>query len=265
MAGPARVAAVAPRFIDLEVLGNEQISPHLRRVTLGGEDVANMTPQGYDQWFRFFMRRPDQDALQVPTSPKQWFPQYLLMSEAKRPHIRNYTIRAFRRDVQELDIDFVVHEDPGPGAQWSIDAKVGERAALLDEGLLYNDDGVEGDVLMVGDESVIPAIAGVCGSIDRATRGIAVIEVGHMDDVQDLGQPDGIDVHWIHRGSEREGQAGLRALSELDLPGDIAYAYAAGEQSLATGARRHLVKHRGVDKANVTFTGYWRLGKAYVS
>lgn len=265
MAGPERKAAVAPRFVELEVLGNQQVSPHIRRVTLGGEDVVGMTPQGYDQWFRFFMRREGQEQLRVPKSPATWFPQYLAMRESQRPWIRNYTVRDFRIADGELDIDFVCHEDPGPGAAWAIRAEAGERAVLLDEGLLYNDDGLEGDVLMVGDESVIPAIAGVCGSLDEHARGVAVIEVGHRDDIQDFRRPAGVDVRWVERGEVREGQAALEELRGLTLPSELGYAYNAGEQSLATGARRHLVRDRGIDKRRITFTGYWKLGKAYVS
>ncbi|MCH1883552.1 siderophore-interacting protein [Agrococcus sp. ARC_14] len=265
MAGPERVAAVAPKFIELEVLQNQQVSPHIRRVTLGGDEVSAMTPQGYDQWFRFFMRREEQEALQVPKSPTTWFPQYLAMRSSLRPWIRNYTVRGFRLEDGELDIDFVCHEDPGPGAAWAMRAERGERAVLLDEGLLYNDGGLEGDVLMVGDESALPAIAGICESLDEASRGVAIIEVGHGDDIQQFDSPTNLDVRWIERGSARAGDAALEELRGLRIASDLGYAYSAGEQMLATGTRRHLVRDRGMDKRHITFTGYWKLGKAYVS
>lgn len=265
MAGPQRVAAVAPKFIELEVLENQQLSPHIRRVTLGGDEVSAMTPQGYDQWFRFFMRREGQDELRIPKSPSTWFPQYLAMRSSQRPWIRNYTVRDFRLEASELDIDFVCHEDPGPGAAWAISAERGERAVLLDEGLLYNDDGQAGEVLMVGDESALPAIAGICGSLDERIRGVAMIEVGHRDDIQHVAAPAGVDVRWIERGSARAGDAALEELRGLRIVDDLGYAYSAGEQALATGARRHLVRDRGMDKRRITFTGYWKLGKAYVS
>lgn len=265
MAGPARVAAVEPKFIELEVIDNQQVSPHLRRVTLGGDGVAAMTPQGYDQWFRFFMRREGQDELRIPTSASTWFPQYLAMRASTRPWIRNYTVRDFRLESGELDIDFVCHEDPGPGAAWALRAERGERAVLLDEGLLYNDDGLPGDVLMVGDESALPAIAGICGSLADDVRGTAVIEIGHRDDIQQFRSPEGVDVRWIERGSAREGDAALEELRGLRIAADLGYAYSAGEQALATGTRRHLVRDRGIDKRRITFTGYWKLGKAYVS
>jgi NADPH-dependent ferric siderophore reductase len=264
MAGPERVAAVAPKFVELEVLANQQVSPHIRRVTLGGDEVHAMTPQGYDQWFRFFMRRDGQDELRVPKSPSTWFPQYLAMRESQRPWIRNYTVRGFRLDAGELDIDFVCHADPGPGAAWAMAAQPGERAVLLDEGLLYNDDGLDGEVLMVGDESVLPAIAGICGSLADDARGTALIEIGHRDDIQEFAHPAAIDIRWVERGDAREGQAALEELRGLRMPEEFGYAYNAGEQALATGARRHLVRDRGIDKRRITFTGYWKLGKSYV-
>ncbi|MCR8669882.1 siderophore-interacting protein [Agrococcus sp. HG114] len=265
MAGPERVAAVAPRFIELEVLESQQLSPHVRRVTLGGDEVSAMTPQGYDQWFRFFMRRDGQDELRVPTSPATWFPQYLAMREQQRPWVRNYTVRDFRLEAGELDIDFVCHEDPGPGAAWAMAAQRGERAVLLDEGLLYNDDGLEGAVLVVGDESALPAIAGICGSLDEGSRGVAVIEVGHRDDIQRFDRPAGVDVRWVERGAARAGDSALEELRGLSIDAGLGYAYSAGEQRLATGTRRHLVRERAVDKSRITFTGYWKLGASYVS
>ena len=40
------------------------------------------------------------------------------------------------------------------------------------------------------------------------------------------------------------------------------HAYIVGEQALPTGARRHLVAERGLDKDHVSFCGYWRVGAA---
>ncbi|WP_430593295.1 siderophore-interacting protein [Humidisolicoccus flavus] len=263
--GPARIAAVEPKFIELEVLGNESLSPHLRRVTLGGEEVAAMTPQGFDQWFRMFMRKPGQQQLHIPTSPTRWFPQYLTMSGANRPLVRNYTVRSFRPGVNEIDIDFVVHEDPGPGAAWALDAKRGERAVILDEGLLYNDSDLPGDVLIVGDTSALPAIAGITESIDRNRGGVALIEVNHPDDRQEFNAPENLEVHWlVGKATEQDGQLALRTLPELQLSEHLAYAYVAGESGLAAGTRRHLVRERGLSKQQVTFTGYWKHGKGYM-
>ncbi|MCW4464996.1 siderophore-interacting protein [Glutamicibacter sp. MNS18] len=74
--------------------------------------------------------------------------------------------------------------------------------------------------------------------------------------------PDGVQVHWMVREpGQQPGAEALAALSRLQLPGSL-YAFAVGESALATGARRHLVGERGLPKANVTFSGYWKRGKA---
>ena len=46
-----------------------------------------------------------------------------------------------------------------------------------------------------------------------------------------------------------------------EFAADGVYAFVAGEQKLASGLRRHLVE-RGIAKADITFTGYWRFGKS---
>ena len=51
-----------------------------------------------------------------------------------------------------------------------------------------------------------------------------------------------------------------RRIRGLDQP--TRHAYVVGEQSLPTGARRHLVNDRGIEKDLVSFCGYWRVGAA---
>ena len=54
----------------------------------------------------------------------------------------------------------------------------------------------------------------------------------------------------------------LIALGASELPSRPFHAYIVGEQALPTGARRHLVSDRGLDKDLVSFFGYWRVGAA---
>jgi NADPH-dependent ferric siderophore reductase len=42
---------------------------------------------------------------------------------------------------------------------------------------------------------------------------------------------------------------------------DDVYAWLAGESSVITGLRRHLVRDLGVDRCAVAFMGYWREGR----
>lgn len=274
-----------------EVVSTKQISPHLVRVTLGGEAIGRLTLQGRDQWFRLFLPRPGQDALRLPTrtSGLGWYAQYLATPRARRPWVRSYTIRSARPELREIDVDFVLHGtdgtdgvhgadglhgtdeagDHGPGTTFAATARPGDTVGILDQGVGYHPRHEHDWTLLVADESGLPAVAGVCESLPDDARGVAIVEVPTADDRQDFRVPDGIDLLWVERdraGSDPvPGRTALQVLRDAQLPSGTVYAFAVGESGLATGARRHLVNDRGVPKTHVDFVGYWKHGRAAAS
>ncbi|WP_125776993.1 siderophore-interacting protein [Antribacter gilvus] len=296
--------AVDPHVMVAEVVSTKQVTPGMVRVTLGGEGIAALTLQGYDQWFRLFLGRPGQDMLRLPTRTSNlgWYAQYLATPKPNRPWVRSYTIRAARPDLDEIDVDFVVHtaEDGavGPGCGFATGCSVGDQVGILDQGVGYNPRHEHDWTLLVADESGLPAVAGICESLPESTRGLAIIEVATDADRQEFRTPAGVEVRWVLRDSVHDdgraaipsastgvraeagttlvaevaedavghhavpGAAALEALRAAELLDGTVYAYAIGESSLATGARRHLVNERGVPKAHVDFVGYWRQGHA---
>ncbi|MFE7508898.1 siderophore-interacting protein [Promicromonospora sp. NPDC057488] len=291
--------AVDPHVVMAEVISTKQVSPNMMRVTLGGDELDRFTPAGYDQWFRLFLPRAGQDMLRLPTRTSGlWYAEYLTTPKARRPWVRNYTVRAARPDLNELDVDFVLHAGDddgsagrpgaghdadsagghdaghaaGPGAGFAKAAEQGLRVGLLDQGVAYNPRHDHDWTLLVADESGLPAVAGICESLPADARGVAVVEVPTAADKQEFRAPSGVEVRWVLRSDVAgdgaaahvvPGQAALAELCALDLghTGDV-YAFTIGESALATGARRHLVGERGVPKAHVDFVGYWRHGKA---
>ncbi|RPF20554.1 siderophore-interacting protein [Myceligenerans xiligouense] len=280
MSGHSGRRAVDPEVVMAQVVGTKRVSPHMMRVTLGGEGIGRLTLQGYDQWFRLFMPRPGQENLKLPTtSSSWWYAQYLATPRSKRPYVRNYTVRAARGDLAEIDVDFVVHEDAdgssGPGAGFATGCRTGEQVGLLDQGVGYNPRHDHDWVLLVADESGLPAVAGICESLPAGMRGLAIVEVPTAADKQDFQAPPGIEVRWVVRdGSPRTtsdagtgpdgvpGAAALEAVRAADLPDGVGYAFAVGESALATGTRRHLVNDRGMPRTHVDFVGYWKHGRA---
>jgi NADPH-dependent ferric siderophore reductase len=277
---------VDPHVLVAEVVTTKQVSPHLRRVTLGIDDIDRLTLVGDDQWFRLFLPRPGQDALKLPTRTSNlgWYAQYLATPRARRPLVRNYTIRAARPDLGEIDVDFVLHghddaAEPGaptgPGAGFAVAARPGDRVGILDQGAYHRPRPGCAWTLLVADESGLPAVAGICESLPDDARGVAVVEVPTADDRQDFRVPDGVDLRWVVRDraaaddpalGEVPGRAALAfvrdAVRGAGLPAGDGYALVAGEQALAAGVRRHLVNDRQWPKAHVDFVGYWRHGKA---
>jgi NADPH-dependent ferric siderophore reductase len=259
--------------VTLSVVGSKRVSPNVVRVTLGGEGTDLFTPMGFDQWFRMFLARDDQDSLRLPTRTSgMWYVQYLATPKARRPWVRNYTVRAARPDLREIDVDFVVHGDAGPASSFALSAQPGDRVGLLDQGVGYNPRVPHDWTLVVADETGLPAVAGICESLPDDARGLAIVEIPEAADAQDFRVPAGVELRWVVRegaapvGTDPHallpGALALEAVRSADLPSGPVYAYAVGESALATGVRRHLVNDRGVPKANIDFVGYWRHGHA---
>jgi len=194
--------------------------------------------------------------------------------KSRRPWVRAYTLRKARPDVGEVDIDFVIHGDEkgsiGPAARFALDARPGDRVGFLDQGVGFTPDHPHDWTLLIGDETALPAIAGICRSLPETARGVAIIEIPTAEDQQELAAPAGMHVTWIPRDGSphqhgRSGELALRALTAATLPDGAVHAHAIGESALATGARRHLVQERGVSKRHVDFVGYWRHGRPATS
>ena len=253
--------AVDPQILRLEVVRRESISPHVIRVTLGGDALAGFHPQGADQWFRLFLPRPGQSSLTLPSvSSALWYPQVMVMSRATRPAVRNYTVRALRAGAGEMDIDFISHGDAGEASAWARATTAGNPAAVLDQGICYLPSG-PGRQLLVGEESAMPALLGILASAPVDLRADVFIEVPDPSDAQPVTAPLGVTVNWLARkdSGELPGTLALRTALHA-VTGIPAYTFVAGENSLVTGLRRGLVA-RGAAKSSVAFIGYWRHGK----
>jgi NADPH-dependent ferric siderophore reductase len=162
--------------------------------------------------------------------------------------------------------------------------------------------GAADRLLLAGDETAVPAIASILADLPVDARGAAYLEVPLSADVQTVSHPVGVTVTWLPRSAPSRGVAVTQAVLDhlgapLDLPEvdevdpdlwetptysssgedideavtvvghdlDGLYAWIAGESRLVTGLRRALVKDLEVDRRQVAFMGYWRLGVAMKS
>ncbi|RLK52349.1 siderophore-interacting protein [Microbacterium telephonicum] len=266
---------VKPRsqeLLHLTVLRTQQLSPHWMRITLGGGDIDRFEPMGFDQWFRIFLPMGGDEGLErIPAKANKLFGylKYLSIPDGMRPVMRNYTVRAFRPadagTPAELDVDFVLHgtgPTAGPASRWASAAEPGESVVIIDEGLGFNPQKGTSRVVLVADETGVPAVAGVCSSLPASATGVVLLEAPSAEDTLAFDAPAGVEVRWIVR--EQGGTPGAAALDALQqLPAETAgtHYFIVGEQSLPTSARRHLVA-AGVDKAQISFVGYWRVGAA---
>ncbi|SEC24027.1 siderophore-interacting protein [Microbacterium hydrocarbonoxydans] len=273
MAYSKLVKPESSELIHLSVIRTERLSEHWMRVTLGGGEIEKFRPMGFDQWFRLFLPIGGDAGLdRVPAKANKMFGylKFLRIPDGERPVMRNYSVRAYRPAIAgsgaEIDVDFVLHGTAadgtaGPASRWAETCAPGEHVLIIDEGLTFNPQRGIDRVVLVGDETALPAIASICASLPADATGMAIVEVPSDEDALEFPHPVGIEVVWIVRPeSVAPGALALARLAETALPEAPFHAYAAGEQSLAAGVRKHLVGERGVDKNAVSFCGYWKIG-----
>lgn len=275
MAFSKMVKPETTELIPLTVLRSERLSAHWIRVTLGGGEIDKFRPMGFDQWFRLFLPIGGDAGLdRVPAKANKMFGylKFLRIPDGERPVMRNYSVRAYRPATAdagaEIDVDFVLHGSAadgtaGPASRWAETCRPGEHVLIIDEGLTFNPQRGTDRVVLVGDETALPAIASISAALPADAIGTAIIEVPSDEDALEFPHPSGVEVVWIVRPSgAAPGALALQTLGRTALPDAPFHAYAAGEQALASGARKHLVGERGVDKNAVSFCGYWKIGAA---
>lgn len=252
-------ARTPPRL--LQVVRSQRIAPHLQRITLGGESLRGFPVQSHGSHIKIFLPRAHQQHPQLPQLTAQgiqWPPA------EERPITRTYSVRAYRADTNELDIEFVMHgegEDSGPAAHWAAHAQVGDYLGVAGPGgpdpLLAPADWH----LLAGDMTALPAIAALLETLPANAQGCVFIETDLATNKFELIHPDNISVHWITRDPQRELL--VEAIKQVAPPIGVSSisAFIAGENVAVVSSRDYLRATYGLTKKNLYAIPYWRRGQ----
>jgi NADPH-dependent ferric siderophore reductase len=162
----------------------------------------------------------------------------------------------------ELDVDFVLHGD-GPAATWAAVAGPGDVLAVASSASLG--EAPAGWLLLIGDETAVPAISRILAAAAPDTRGVALLEVAGPEEEQPLPAPPGMEVRWLHRAGVEPGLSPLlvEAVAGLDRPAaDDLFAWVAAESATVQAVRADLRGRWGLRRAQHHAIGYWRRGRA---
>ncbi|QSS89275.1 SIP domain-containing protein [Streptomyces sp. M54] len=249
---------------ELTVLRVADVTPGMRRVTLGGEqlrafhrdglDLPALRSEGFDDHVKFFFA--DGDAPVV--LPGQNVSSLDWPTDA-RPLAKDYTPVRHDPVAGEIDFDFVRHEG-GVASAWAQSVKPGEVTWIAGPKMSHgHPEGVDW-LLVIGDETALPAIGRWLAEMPAGTRARVFIEVGEESHRQELPTAADAAVTWLTRDGAPAGTTDLleRAVRSMEwLPGEV-YVWAAGEAVSLKGIRRHLSAERGVPRERTHITGYWR-------
>ena len=175
--------------------------------------------------------------------------------------LRSYTARRQDTVAGRVEIDFVLHGD-GPAATWAGAAAPGALLAVAGAGALG--DRAAAELLLVGDETALPAITRILGAAAPDTRGLALVEVADAAEEQPLPAPAGVAVRWLHRDGTPPGESTLLvdAVAALEPPGGEVFAWVGAESAAVRAIRADLRGRWGLGRAQHHAIGYWRRGRA---
>ncbi len=232
----------------------EQLTPHLVRVVLGGEGLTGFAAGEYTDHYVKLAFPPPGASYTVPFDPvvvredlprEQW------------PTLRTYTVRSW--DGVRLTIDFVVHGDLGVGGPWARNARPGDLLQIRGTGGAYAPDPDADWHLIAGDESALPAIG---AALERVPAGVVAhvfVEVDGPADELPLPCPGDLHLTWLHRDADPDApDLLLRAVEKLEFPPGRGHGFVHGEAVATRALRRHLLGERGMSRADLSVSGYWR-------
>lgn len=292
---------------ETEVVRIRRLTPSFTRITFGGECLSRFDAGGAlgPRDLRIKLIAPVDDAAPEPveTSHPDWYQDWLHREPRSRGEMRTYTVRSARLDGSrpEVDVDFVLHGSDGhcgPAATWAAAAAVGDRMLLLGPnadrterygGIEWQPPATGGRVLLVGDETAVPAVASILETLPASYAGHALLEVPTAGDFLPLRSAADVEVTWLARSGRPRGELLAGAVRDVvpprpDRPAvevpevdpdllwetptggdralDAPYAWIAGEAGVVRQLRRYLVGAARLPRSSVTFMGYWREGAA---
>lgn len=253
----ARIRREPPTFRAVTVARTEDLTPHLRRVTLTGPALEGLDPGLPAASVRVLLPSPGTTELIVP----RWEGNEFLLAGGRRPIIRTYTPRRFDAGALELDIDIVLHPG-GVAAMWATAAQPGQPVAVSGTGRGYAIDPSATVFLLGGDEAAIPAISVLLEALPATALVDVLVEVGHPDARLALPPHPGATVTWLERASAEVHGGPLAVAVEGATVDPAARVWVAGEAAAVQRIRRHLFTERGLTRSHCTVRGYWKHGRA---
>ena len=231
----------------LQVLRVVDITPRMRRVTLGGPELAGFISLGSDDHIKllFPQNAQEQAALESPS--------FSIKGDGPQPAMRDYTPRRYDLSIGELDIDFVLHGD-GPASTWAEQVQVGQHLYIGGpRGSMIVPD-IFDSYLLIGDETAIPAIARRLEELPAGRKVLAVIEIADAAEQQVLSSAAEVEVIWVLRGQDDL----LDVVRNLTLASGTLYSFVATETKLSRQVRRVLLDTHKVNEQYLKAVGYWR-------
>ena len=160
------------------------------------------------------------------------------------------------------DIDFVVHGDTGLAGPWAAVVQPGGKIGFAGPGGAWRPSPDYDRFVFVGDEAAAPAILAAVEALPAGTSAEVFLEEADADHALEVPSSDAeVTVHRVPRNGAVHGTELVRAVVASGVAGEgRASWFVHGVAEMIRDMRRHLFIDSGLEKADVSVSGYWRLG-----
>jgi NADPH-dependent ferric siderophore reductase len=232
-----------------------QLSPHLVRVTVTGPALAGFNYPGPASHFKLILPAAGAGELTLPTPGDDG----LVTLDSAPLTMRTYTARAFRPEVNEVDIDVFLHGD-GPASTWAATAQPGDEIAVTSPRRSEFHVPESADwIVLAADGSAIPAVATIL-EVESRLPIRCIIELDDARDRVELPDQASASVHWQTRGTAAAPGSTLLSALRDGLATGPGFCWVAGESQAIRRAQTYLVADDRLNRDSVVTRGYWRMG-----
>ncbi len=227
----------------ITVTFTQELTPRARRITFSGMTlIDSRKPASY---VSLYFEDPGDEYPPQPGTPRR--------AE------RSYTPRYLDPACDAMTVDFVLHGE-GRATAWAETARAGDTIWTGPTTGGYDVPADLEHLVLIGDETSIPAIGTVLEAIPAGTRTTVVIEVIDEDDEREPSDEITSDPIWLHRGTDvtTVGCQTLNLVRSIAVPAG-AHWWIAGEREAIKQIRQALTEDRGVEADRISLNAYWTL------
>ena len=231
-----------------------ELSPRLLGVTFLGDGLRVLVVDEPAASVRLLVPTPGTHELVMP----EWDGNEFLLPDGSRPALRTFTPLRVDNDVGRIDIQVVRHPG-GAVSKWAETVEPGAPAAISGPGSGYEFPADAESLLVLADETALPAASQLLDTAPVALRIELHVEVVRPDSEIDVAAREGDTVEWhvTESGSVPGGRLVDVVESMAELPAGT-HLWAAGEASAMHAIRTHLFDTLCVDRKRAAVRGYWK-------
>ncbi len=217
-----------------------QLSPNMKRITFFSNDLHDFPENENGGYIKILFKKK--------------------LNDKNNLFARPFTIRNFRKNQLELDIDFSHHpNNQGYATKWAYSAKIGDEILISGPGSKQLININSNWFFFVGDMTALPAITAYLEKLPDEAIGYVIIEILSTHDKINIKKPKKIKIQWIVK-SNQDNDCFINAVKNVKWLDQKPYVWVACEFTKMKYLRTFFQKEKNICKNDMYISSYWKSG-----